>query len=624
MRLKALLMALLIPAAAIADNTKTSYDAIVNSYEATFTMTSAVSGELRVHKSVAVLNEDGVGSAIFGEYTDSFTELASFSGSVTPLGGKKTKLKNKDLISIPKMSGLVDDNILFAYSPSASYPFVVEYDYVIKFKKGIISFPTFFPVETDKVLVKDASFTLSVPFGTEISYCSSKFDYSREDPVDKTVHKWSLKDFQPLVDEANMPDYLELLPYVYSSPIDFTYGGYSGNQKDWASFGKWIYALGEGRDVLPEATVAKVKDMTSGCKTDFEKVKVLYDYLRKTTRYENISLGIGGMQPIEASKVDSRGFGDCKALSNYMKALLASAGIDSRYYLISTHRKKLLPGYVATQFNHIMLAVPLKEKNDTLWLECTNPAYPIGYRHSDCAGHDVLLIEEGEGKPVTIPSYPDSLSRMERNVEVFLSSDGSASLKTRVSRYLDYVESYINFEDLSPEKQNKKLSSNMKLHPESLKILSVRNNFNDYALHGKDYCPEVHIDFTMQSSTYANRSNGDRLFVPVNPIFLALSTQRAKRVNDIVIDEPFAYLDSIRVHLPAGYEVENVPEPVNLEDSWGTYSSVVRQEGDCVVIRQALNIRPCRREASYYDTFRAFCRKVNKAYDASFVIRKSN
>ena len=60
----------------------------------------------------------------------------------------------------------------------------------------------------------------------------------------------------------------------------------------------------------------------------------------------------------------------------------------------------------------------------------------------------------------------------------------------------------------------------MKLHPESLKILSVRNNFNDYALHGKDYCPEVHIDFTMQSSTYANRSNGDRLFVPVNPGFV--------------------------------------------------------------------------------------------------------
>ena len=88
MRLKALLMALLIPAAAIADNTKTSYNAIVNSYEATFTMTSAVSGELRVHKSVAVLNEDGVGSAIFGEYTDSFTELASFSGSASRCGTK--------------------------------------------------------------------------------------------------------------------------------------------------------------------------------------------------------------------------------------------------------------------------------------------------------------------------------------------------------------------------------------------------------------------------------------------------------------------------------------------------------------------------------------------------------
>ena len=57
-----------------------------------------------------------------------------------------------------------------------------------------------------------------------------------------------------------------------------------------------------------------------------------------------------------------------------------------------TNRADFLPGYSGIgQMNHAMLCVPLPEKKDTLWLECTNPSVPLGYRHEDVAGHDVTV-----------------------------------------------------------------------------------------------------------------------------------------------------------------------------------------------------------------------------------------
>src|SRR5690606_28616627 len=151
------------------------------------------------------------------------------------------------------------------------------------------------------------------------------------------------------------------VPTVLAGPVDFDYGGYPGRMDTWENFGKWQWSVNAGRDKLPDATIAKVKSMTEG-KSEYEKIKILYEFLQNKTRYVSIQVGIGGLQPFEARVVDQMGYGDCKALSNYMVALLKEVGITGYYTTIMARQDagEVFTDFSNDQSNHIIVAVPHK------------------------------------------------------------------------------------------------------------------------------------------------------------------------------------------------------------------------------------------------------------------------
>lgn len=113
--------------------------------------------------------------------------------------------------------------------------------------------------------------------------------------------------------------------------------------------------------------------------TDFEKIDTLYKYLQRNYRYVSVQLGIGGRMPKSATEVYENKFGECKRLSNLMKAMLKEAGITAQYSKVRVGREEddIMVDFPAQQFNHIILRVPLSE--EVLWLECTSKYLPTGY-----------------------------------------------------------------------------------------------------------------------------------------------------------------------------------------------------------------------------------------------------
>src|SRR5690606_4540730 len=103
--------------------------------------------------------------------------------------------------------------------------------------------------------------------------------------------------------------------------------------------------------------------------------------------------------------VEKTGYGDCKALSNYMVALLGSVGIKGYYSLIMAGENftPLQTDFPSSQFNHVVVAVP--NGSDTLWLECTSQTQPFGYLGSFTDDRYALMILDDGATLVKTGSY---------------------------------------------------------------------------------------------------------------------------------------------------------------------------------------------------------------------------
>ena len=375
--------------------------------EAKFTLSSPTEGRFEVHQRVLVNKQNGLGAGTFLVYTDEFRTLSSFSGSITSGGKVVRKLKKDDVYVSLESDALADKSYVNAYEPVAPYPFEVEYNYTVSYKKAIASFPSFIPMEDYDVPVRSASYTIAVPWTKKIQYKASS---APEETLSKNqmVYRWEFKDLPGISREERMPPLAEMVPYVHASPLEFQFAGTSGTQNDWKEVGQWLWSLMPARQAVPAGVQQEIANLTKDCTSDLEKIRVVYDFLRQHTRYVSIQLGIGGFAPTAPERVAASGFGDCKALSFYMQQLLASLGIGSEYVIVNTNRPKLYDGYASVgQMNHAILCVPMQR--DTLWVECTNPSVPLGYRHEDIAGHEVVLIRYDGGEQTRVPAYPDSL-----------------------------------------------------------------------------------------------------------------------------------------------------------------------------------------------------------------------
>ncbi|MBQ9477302.1 MAG: DUF3857 domain-containing protein [Bacteroidales bacterium] len=592
--------------------------AVVLSVDVTFTMNSPVQGQYDVHERIRVNNQKGIAAATFMQYTDEFRTLSAFSGSISSGGKVLRKLNKKDVSTVLESDALAERVYMNGYEPVAPFPFEVEYVYTVSYRKAIASFPSFIPVQDFDVPVRSATYTLSLPAGTEISYDSSAEPDKQEGK--RLVYCWTFRDFPGVSYESSMPSILEFVPYVHACPVAFQYAGTSGTQHNWKEIGTWAWSLMPDPQI-PAAVLQEIDARTKDCTSDIQKIRVVYDYLREHTRYVSIQLGIGGHAPLPPARVATSGFGDCKALSFYMQQLLAHLGIASDYVIVNTERRDLPDAYASIgQMNHVILRVPLPR--DTLWVECTNPLVPLGYNHEDIAGHQAVAVCADGGEVVRIRDYPDSLRGETERQEIRLAPDGSAWVEIDRKARLDRAERFISFSSLRPADMQQFLYSGLQGHPEGFHLESYSDNFRSYE--GEPgYIPEAQVRFSF-SVKGLGRVSGDRMFVKAAPFARAMNAQKAERKYDCVIQRSAAVRDSVLILLPEGYGIEHIPEGLSASCPLADFHQEVQRQDQGVLIISEIRTRSGRMAASDYPAYRELVKLVNRAYETTLVLRKED
>jgi transglutaminase-like putative cysteine protease len=457
-----------------------------------------------------------------------------------------------------------------------SYPYTIEYEVTVHYDFTMF-FPGWEPQDDEKLSVEKSSYSFIC--APDYQFRFKAFNLKKEPAVlldkGKRTTTWSIENMPAYLDEPLSPPGYEINTVVFFAPTDFQVGDYKGNMNTWSDYGKFNYALKKGRDVLPPRIREAVHQLTDAIPDPAEKIRVLYNYLQQNTRYVGIQLGIGGWQPFDASYVGTYGYGDCKALSNYMYSMLKEIGIPSYYTLINAgDGGLLLPDFPMAYFNHVTLCVPLG--HDSIWLECTDQTKPAGYLGFFTGDRYCLLVSEDGGKLVHTPAYAIGNNLEHRNIEASLDENANLQVKV-VTAYHDLQQDQLRYliNELSKDKVKEYLQRKFDFATYDL------DNFN--YVEKKSAHPEIDETLGIYVSNYATIT-GKRLFIAPN--VMTRWSRKLKpdetRKYDIVIKTAWRDVDTVNIEIPKGYEIESLPAAVTIDGAFGRYRNEIKIEGNVI------------------------------------------
>lgn len=566
----------------------------------------------------SILNEQGASLALFVCSCSKHDRLTSFKGQVTDGAGRIIRrLKESELKKTEYSPFLaIDDYKMYLdYTPPV-YPVTITYEWTIESHDNLIEFPRFCPQTDYDVSVRKASYSLKAPKNMTIRHALQNIDGEvRTEESGKYTRTITLEvsDLPLLKQEPYARPLRERMPMAMFSPNDFTYYGTQGSLRSWADYGKWEYSLINGMDALPEAVCQQIHQLTDPLKSNREKVEALYHRLGETTRYVAILLGIGGQQPAPAASVCKSGFGDCKGLTNYMRAMLKEVGIPSNYTTISTTNRRLLKDFPSVgQMNHVILQVPLPD--DTLWLECTNPRLPLGYVHEDIAGHDAIEISAKGGRLVKLPCYTDSANLLRTAISISLNRDGAADLTVSQEAYNHQYENRIALLKMDEKERQRVLQQIVHVPQAEISKMDVAEDKT-----------KITLDAEVKSLRYATRT-GQRLFVPINPVHRGhtVPSITSERQEDIWIERGYLDENDITIDIPEGSEIEARPKDIQIEQPFGSFSSSILSDGKKVRIKNRLLMKSGTFDKSLYPQLSDFIRTISILYDQKIVLKIKN
>lgn len=573
---------------------------------------------------VTILNEKGE-----NEYAqllvgyDKFTKITDISGILYDAGGKaQKKLKNADITDYGYGGG--GDNITDARvkladfgKKSYAYPYTIEFNYETK-EKNMMFYPRWMPLSDEKTAVERAQFTIKTPADFKFRYK----EYNGVNPVMKTkgeggsdIYTWVVRN-QPVsktTDFYPLP-VIDYLPLVMAAPSDFEVQDYQGNFNTWADFGKFYHTLNSGRDVLPPATIAEIMSLVANAKSDREKVEKIYKWMQTRSRYVSIQLGIGGWQTIDAKTVANKGFGDCKALSNFTVAALRQVGIASYTALIKAGDDLTIKSdFPSNQFNHVIACAVVAK--DTMWLECTSQTTTPNFMGTFTGSRYALLVTPEGGKLVQTPVYKSHQNTRKSRANVNLDEGGNGQVEVH-TLYAGLQQESRNsvFHNGNKEEQKKWLMNQINLPSLDLQRFEL--------LEGREAEPTITENLSLNVRNCATKT-GSRLFI--KPTLLSRGFElpaTSERTTDFYLPGSvydFTDSDTVSYIIPANYKLETTLPSFQINSVFETYESKTVLENNKLLCSRKVVMNGGRYNAKDFPAWIDFLKKMRKADRAQVV-----
>ena len=452
--------------------------------------------------------------------------------------------------------------------------------------------------------------------------------------VSGSTYTWELGNLSPIVPEPSSPRVSSLAPRIavsFYSPADKP----SSNFKtftNWSQVSYWLSELHDPQSAPNDAIAEKTRQLTANARTEFDKIRAIASYVQNI-RYIAIAIGVnrgGGMKPRSAAEVFTKGYGDCKDKANLMRAMLKVLNITS--YPVGIYSGD--PDYVRdewaspNQFNHCIIAIKVSDETQVatvvthptlgrlLVFDATDNDTMVGDLPDHEQGSWALIVAGESGSLLRMPVTPVESNLLERRIQANLSADGSLVATIQEKANGRWASGYRGeFRRSSRGDYQKVIESWISAGATAAKVNKVEprddttaGNFN------------LDIDFTAPSY---GQLMMERLLI-FKPAIVSRRQSPltdAKRKHPVVLTSN-AYSETLSMKLPAGFAVDELPDAVKLDTTFGSYATNYEVKDGHLVFTRKLVQKAGTIPVEQYAAVRTFFEKIRAAEQSPVVLAK--
>jgi transglutaminase-like putative cysteine protease len=565
------------------------------------------------------------------------TKISYLKAWTIESNGRELAVGEKDAVEQGFLSAIEYDDVKVKalQFPEANPGNVVGYEYVQRQRPYIFEDDWEFQGE---VPVKTARLILQVPAGWE--FTANWFNYTEEKPQTPSGNQyvWEIHNLPAVEVEHDMPPREAVagwmgLKYFPSDPALRSKANGS-----WRDMGLWYVGLTQSSRIASPQIKQKVSELTSGIPDTLGKIRALTDYMQRNIRYFAVEIGIGGYQPHPAVEVFAHQFGDCKDKATLLGSMLAEIGLESYYVIVDTDRGVVHPNYPSLDFNHVILAIRLPDDiNDPslyavlhdpklgrlLIFDPTNERVPLGYLPWYLQQNYGLLVSSDGGQLVSLPLLPPSTNRLLRTGKLSLSPAGDLTGEVQELQWGGpAARERDEFLRAQPSKRAEVLD----------KILG--NSLSNFTLTGASlgnldkYDQTLTVNYKFVSPGYASAA-GDLLFVRPRVVgdkytgLLDLFTEKKPRKYPIQFDEATRQDDVFDISLPAGYAVDGLPSPVQVDCPYASYRSESKVADGVLHYKRTFEIKDVMVPTEKLPVIRDFLQQIAADQSSAAVLRRT-
>ncbi|WP_442267449.1 DUF3857 domain-containing protein [Tenacibaculum sp. ZS6-P6] len=582
------------------------------------------SNRMTVYKKrvVTVLNKEGNSEIdTYANYDDD-TKITKLSAKVYDKFGKEIKKYSKGkFIDISAVDGgtlYSDARMKYINYTPIQYPYTVVFE--SEYSTSSTGFiPRWYPIGSFYTAIQKAEYKINNPKNLTLRKKEKNFSgYPIEKVSENQIH-YKIAN-QPATEyERSTVGFSDLFPSLMVALDQFTLKGVSGGGSNWNEFGKWMDSkLLNDKIVLTPATIAKAKDLIKGFDNDIDKAKAIYNYMQNKTRYISVQVGIGGWEPISAEEVDKLGYGDCKGLTNYTKALLNAVGVEANYSVVyAKERRDIDKDFTSMQGNHVILNIPNNNGED-IWLECTSQTMPFGFLGDFTDDRDVLVITTEGGVIKRTPAYKNDFNSQHTSANIILNSNGSLSGKIDITSKGIQYDSKQALDKKSKSDLEKYYLSNLWDYNNNMSINKIDiNNDKDNIVFNEKLDVAINDYATLNGNEFLFRVNvfNRNSYIP---------KRYRNRKLPLQIERGFKDTDKYTITIPEGFSIQQLPEEKTISNKFGEYKTSIKKIDDKTLeYNKSILIKEGTYPKEDYKLYRKFRKSITKLENARIAIYKN-